>query len=267
LTTQALEAVDGVSAELAQAVWAALISSGLMTKAGIVNLELADGEVQEKIAGGIPDLLKPAFQVSCAGIETTVAKSRFANLTNLLKDNFSDETYLAIVRNKILVDIQGNDILYQIFTSNVLQRVAGEESPFLEFIQRVCSEKRDSAGNPLPIKPGCGGFGIRNFLTLFLSIEVSKAMDELEAAEEKKDAAAAARAQKKVDTFTEQLDESNPVLTAISDAMTAEGEALQNGNTTEAEKWRQQKEDGQKQLQSISDRYKAKMAELRKQGQ
>ena len=26
------------------------------------------------------------------------------------------------------------------------------------------------------IRPGCGGFGIRNFLTLFLSIEVSKAM-------------------------------------------------------------------------------------------
>ena len=48
---------------------------------------------------------------------------------------------MTIVRNKILVDIQNDDILYQIFTQNVLQRKAGEEAPFLEFIQRVCSEK------------------------------------------------------------------------------------------------------------------------------
>lgn len=41
------------------------------------------------------------------------------------------------VRNKILVDVQGEDLLYQIFTSNILQRKAGQEAPFLEFIQRV----------------------------------------------------------------------------------------------------------------------------------
>ena len=41
----------------------------------------------------------------------------------------------------------------------------------LEFIQRVRSSNK--------IKPGCGGFGIHNFLTLFLSIEVSKAMKDL----------------------------------------------------------------------------------------
>lgn len=34
--------------------------------------------------------------------------------------------------------------------------------------------------------PGCGGFGIRNFLTLFLSIEVSKAMSQYEKAVELK---------------------------------------------------------------------------------
>ena len=53
-----------------------------------------------------------------------------------------------------------------------LQREAGQESPFLEFIQRVCSECKNTDGSCRPIKPGCGGFGIRNFLTLFLSIEV-----------------------------------------------------------------------------------------------
>ncbi len=53
-------------------------------------------------------------------------------------------------------------------------RNQGEQAPFLEFIQRVCDKKA------IEIKPGCGGFGIRNFLTLFLSIEVSNFMDVLD---------------------------------------------------------------------------------------
>lgn len=37
--------------------------------------------------------------------------------------------------------VQGEDLLLQIFTSSILQRQAGEEAPFLEFIQplgRAC---------------------------------------------------------------------------------------------------------------------------------
>ena len=49
---------------------------------------------------------------------------------------------------------------------------AGTEAPFLEFIQRVCAQCADKNGMCQPVRPGCGGFGIRNFLTLFLSIEV-----------------------------------------------------------------------------------------------
>ena len=45
----------------------------------------------------------------------------------LLRDHVTEERYVAIVRNQILVDIQGNDILYQIFTRPILQRHSGEE--------------------------------------------------------------------------------------------------------------------------------------------
>ena len=62
----------------------------------------------------------------------------------------------------------------QIFTSVVLQRKPGTEAPFLEFIQRMCAQCSDGTQTCKPIRPGCGGFGIRNFLTLFLSIEASK---------------------------------------------------------------------------------------------
>lgn len=101
-------------------------------------------------------------------------------------------------------------------------------------------------------------------------------MDELEQAEETRDVAAAEIAQKKVDTLTEQMDESNPVLTAISDAMTAEGNARSQAqhatSSTDvakahaaAEEWKLKKVAGQQQLQSISDRYKKRMADLRQQ--
>jgi 4-hydroxyphenylpyruvate dioxygenase-like putative hemolysin len=68
--------------------------------------------------------------------------------------------------------VQGDDLLYQIFTCNILQKSPEQESPFFEFIQRVCSECENEDGCPAKVKAGCGGFGIRNFLTLFLSIEV-----------------------------------------------------------------------------------------------
>ena len=66
-------------------------------------------------------------------------------------------------------------------------------------------------------------FRIRNFLTLFLSIEVTKAMLELSNAKDSGDSDGCDFAQRKVQLFTEQLNESNPLLTEISDAMTREG--------------------------------------------
>ena len=75
------------------------------------------------------------------------------------------------------------------------------------------------------INPGCGGFGIRNFLTLFLSIEVSKAMSDLKGSMASGDSKGVALAKKKIEIFTSQLDKANPILTNISDAMSEAGQA------------------------------------------
>ena len=94
----------------------------------------------------------------------------------------------------------------------MLQREPGTEAPFLEFIQRVCAQCSDGAQTCEPIRPGCGGFGIRNFLTLFLSIEVSKAMlDSQQAAEEGREAEAAFH-NRRVTLFT---DPGNPELRMV----------------------------------------------------
>ncbi len=147
----------------------------------------------------------------------TILRSRYINLYMLLFDRLDEALYLQIVKNKILVDIQGDDLLFQIFTCNILQRKSGEEAPFLEFIQRRCGSGAATAG--------CGGFGIRNFLTLFLSIELSKAMKKAQDAKRRGDVQQQTYYDRMTSLFTEQLNESNPILTEIADCMTGEGRA------------------------------------------
>lgn len=104
------------------------------------------------------------------------------------------------------------------------------QAPFLEFIQRVCdtsvhagdveekaSEQVSGGGGgavrKAKVKPGCGGFGIRNFLTLFLSIEVAKALRMREAGVAEGNALKKEVGDKMVAILTEQLNVSNPILT------------------------------------------------------
>jgi len=268
LTKQSLE-TEQVPADVATAVLEKLQAAGLMNKAGIVELEITAEQIEALALG-------KAAKEHMSTIVTVVRRARYNNMYNMIGDSFAEEMYMKIVRNHILVDIQAGDILFQIFTSMVLQRKAGMEAPFLEFIQRVCSTKLGADGKAKPIRPGCGGFGIRNFLTLFLSIEVSKAMADkekyLEAGDEKKAAVAA----RQVELFTEQLDLANPILTSISDAMTAEADAMvvAQSATTAAEKdaalaevkeYQATKKKGNDDLQALSDKYKGLMRELREQ--
>ena len=148
----------------------------------------------------------------------------------------------------------------------MLQREPGTEAPFLEFIQRVCAQCSDGAQTCEPIRPGCGGFGIRNFLTLFLSIEVSKAMlDSQQAAEEGREAEAAFH-NRRVTLFTDQLVEANPILTEISDCMTGEGKALDAGDLDASTEWARRKEAANLALAECSQKYNEQMRELREAG-
>ena len=52
-------------------------------------------------------------------------------------------------------------------------------------------------------------------------------MRTVKEAEAKGDTTALEKANKQVEVFTAQLDEANPILTSISDAMTLEGELLE----------------------------------------
>merc|ERR1711979_114217 len=181
----------------------------------------------------------------------------------------STDIYLTIVKNGILVDVQDADILYQIFTKEILQRDPEHEAPFIETIQRMCAQKPGEK-----IKPGCGGFGIRNFLALFLSIEMDKAFaiqaEGAAAGDENK----TQYGKKMVQAYTDQMNESNPILTAIAEGMTAEGkckDALANAKTqqekiklySEQQKWVAFKEEQNKLLKDCSAKWNQALKDIR----
>eukprot|EP00928_Gymnodinium_smaydae_P020693 TRINITY_DN18006_c0_g1_i1.p1 TRINITY_DN18006_c0_g1~~TRINITY_DN18006_c0_g1_i1.p1 ORF type:complete len:742 (+),score=128.89 TRINITY_DN18006_c0_g1_i1:83-2308(+) len=254
-------AAAGITETESVRIMKSLQEAGLADSVGAVTLDLDMDVLRQVLAreGVSPEEVEAVARV--------VAQSRYRNLQAFLRDRISEEDYLKVVQNQVLVDIQGEDVLYQIFTAPVLQHKGEDEAPFLEFIQRKC-------GVAGPVRPGCGGFGIRNFLTLFLSIEVSKAMDAREAARAAGDVAGEAYAKSMVEVFGSQLDASNPILTAIADAMTAEATALERAAAAAtsaekeealraAEEFRRAKDEGSSRLQVVSEEHKRRMSELR----
>ena len=82
------------------------------------------------------------------------------------------------------------------------------------------------------------------------------------------------KAKQQIDLFTAQLDESNPILTMISDAMTLEGQLLEAAAKTPESQERQKildrakkqqkiKEQGQDMLQECSRKYAKLMQSVR----
>lgn len=163
-TAQLTEGMQGdglgaVSSECAEAILEVLRTSGIVSVNDDVDLEASREAVDAALSAGLKCDHLNEYTTQKDGVLATIARSRYMNLYSLLRGHLSEESYLAIVRNQILVDIQGGDLLYQIFTSNILQRNPNDEAPFFEFIQRVCSECMDENGCPQKIRPGCGGFG------------------------------------------------------------------------------------------------------------
>lgn len=304
-----------ISETVAQTIMDACITSGIATSEGAVSLQLQPKDVEIALDPILLSLVPEtnsvveAYRSNKESIIRTILHSRYINLHNLLGNTLSPEQFVAVVQNRILVDVQGQDLLFQIFTGNILQEETEHESPFLEFIQRVCACSISSSDDGVKVsddmnalslvegegveeevnsciteddsmmKPGCGGFGIRNFLTLFLSIEVSKSMADASRAKANNDHTGHALAQKAVEIFTDQLNESNPILTDIANAMYAEGLAqkelddyykederhetilMQLGNAvSDAAK---AKQGGNERLMECSTKYKILMRELR----
>jgi len=205
----------GLSEAIVTKVLHELQRTELMTVGGVVRLDISDEEIISCLSSTeFPGSVLPM-------LIDTIKKSRYINIYKLLGDCLTEETYLRLARNQVLVDVEGDGLLLQIFTRSILQDTVTHEAPFLEYIQRSCISKLSASGRHL-MKPGCGGFGLRNILALFLAVEMARALDELEHAE---DLRTKQKAQSVIDTLTEQLNAWDPILARVSRANSKEAQA------------------------------------------
>ena len=124
--------IDGISSDLANAVCSCCESTDICSDDGAIDLDMKKEKVVDKLEGCSELTSNDAFAKNKSSIIEAVMHARYCNMYMLLGDHMSEETYISIVRNKILVDVQGQDLLFQRFTSNILQNSPGDESPFLE---------------------------------------------------------------------------------------------------------------------------------------
>ena len=95
---------------------------------------------------------------------------------------------------------------------------------------------------------------------------MSKAMLESQQAADDGRQSEAAYHHRRVELFTDQLVEANPILTEISDCMTGEGKALDAGDADAAAGWARRKEAANVALGDCSKKYNALMATMREEG-
>ena len=91
----------------ARTILEACIQGGVTSKDGAVDLELTRQEIAERLAKHLD-----IFQGKEDAILDAILHSRYSNLSNLLQHHVTEETYLGIVRNKILVDVQVRIFVY-----------------------------------------------------------------------------------------------------------------------------------------------------------
>lgn len=161
LTASYLATETGTKSSLATLILEACRRQSIVGVDDSVDISITAEEILQLLESDLAARLlsTAAYNDNKKLIAQAILRSRYQNLSSFLGQRFSDDTYLGIVKNQILVDVQGDDILFQIFTSNILQREEKDEAPFLEFIQRVCSVDELDTSNSPELRAGCGGFG------------------------------------------------------------------------------------------------------------
>lgn len=139
----------GVSSTLAEATIAVLEKSGSVALDGAVRLDDTEQSVAESLDKELGD--DESYQEKKEEIIAAILESRYKNLYSLLGDNVSDETLLGIVRNKILCDVQGDNVyvgldelilaLFMIFLTMLEQSVSNFHLQY--------SATRATRGSPL----------------------------------------------------------------------------------------------------------------------
>lgn len=110
LTTEELVESAGIPETFAQSIMTNFEEREVVAMDGAVSLDLDKGQISDILDEVAVDCDKDLYDSKRDAILKVVLKSRYKNLHALLRDNVSEETYLGIVRNQILCDVQGEDM-------------------------------------------------------------------------------------------------------------------------------------------------------------
>ena len=97
---------NSISDECARSILEACIRGEITSKDGAVDLELSREDIDKKLGECLANEYMEEFQSQRDNILDAILHSRYSNLYSLLRHHVTEETYLGIVRNQILVDVQ-----------------------------------------------------------------------------------------------------------------------------------------------------------------
>ena len=90
----------------ARAILEACIKSDVTSKDGAVDLELTRQQIADRLSKSMAEEYSNGFSSQKDAVLDAILHSRYSNLYSLLRHHVTEETYLGIVRNQILVDVQ-----------------------------------------------------------------------------------------------------------------------------------------------------------------
>jgi hypothetical protein len=115
LTAQHLVESAGIAMELANKILAICEEKQITSADGAVDLTMTKRDIAAILDTSINETAVSGLKEDV--ILDAILSSRYANLHSLLINHVSEETYLGIVRNQILVDVQGEDVSFTRYTT------------------------------------------------------------------------------------------------------------------------------------------------------
>jgi hypothetical protein len=115
LTAQHLVESAGIAMELADKILAICEENHITFADGAVDLTMTKRDIAAILNANINEIAVSGPKKDV--ILDAILSSRYANLRSLLRNHVSEETYLGIVRNQILVDVQGEDVSFTRYTT------------------------------------------------------------------------------------------------------------------------------------------------------
>lgn len=92
--------------ECAAALFDVCVSENILHADFSVDVTLSREEITKILDSTVPSLHMDEYSSKKEDVVDTILHSRYVNLYNLLKEHLTEDSYLGIVKNKILVDVQ-----------------------------------------------------------------------------------------------------------------------------------------------------------------